>query len=227
MNRNGIKSLESWWPQLQSDLQEREPTPPTPLLIGIGGQGGSGKSSVSHWLVNKIEGSALLPLDDYRLPRRDRAERGLLGSHPEGNDLPRLFADLDAARSGRTIHRPIFNATAGEADQTEPVRPGSCLICDGEIAAHEELRTQFDLFILVESHWRTQLNARLSRDIAERAYALEKAIEVFLKSNLRDFPRFSAGAKDHADWVLYRNTRGVFSAKKPLPQPHGPQESEG
>ncbi|MGE9291807.1 MAG: zeta toxin family protein [Puniceicoccales bacterium] len=218
MNHKAQKSLEALWSSLSTLIEKKQAKVESPLLIGIGGQGGSGKSSVSHWLLKKINDSALLPLDDYRLPRKARASKGLLGSHPEGNDLARLRADLERARAGAEIHRPIFNPERGEADRTERVHPCRCLICDGEIAAHEGLRHQFDLFLLVESHWRTQLNARLSRDITERAYGLEKAIEVFLKSNLRDFPRFSSGASADADLILYRTTRGTFTVKKPLPQ---------
>lgn len=185
-----------------------------PLLVGIGGPGGSGKSTLSRWLIERLDGAALLHLDDYRLPRKDRQESGLLGSHPEGNDLTRIQADLERARRGETVDQPVFDSEAGRACHTRPVRAERVWICDGEIAAHAPLRSVFDLFILVDCHWRTQLNARLTRDIADRGYDLEKAIEVFLKSNLRDYPRFSEGAAAEADLILYRNTRGAFLLRK-------------
>ena len=48
----------------------------------------------------------------------------------------------------------------------------------------------------------------------QRQCSLEKAIDIFLHSNLRDYPRFAKGAHAAADAVLYRNARHVFSLRK-------------
>tara|TARA_R100000027_G_scaffold67743_1_gene68404 strand:+ start:3600 stop:4268 length:669 start_codon:yes stop_codon:yes gene_type:complete len=214
--------LDSLWPTLEALIDKAAKGKERTILIGIGGQGGAGKSTVSTWMRKKLSRSEVLPLDDYRLPRSQRAHRGLLGSHPDGNDRKRLLRDLKAATENRSFRRPVFCPAAGRADHSEPVPPQRYLICDGEIAAHQGIREQFDLFLLVDCHWRTQLNARLSRDISERAYNLEKAIEVFLKSNLRDYPLYSKGAAEFASMILYRNSRGGFTVKKPLPHSRQP-----
>jgi len=186
-----------------------------PILLGIGGPGGCGKSTFSRWLHDRLQGAALFHLDDYRLPRADRAASGLLGSHPEGNDLAQIHADLDRALKGQPIQQPIFDPQAGRVLHSKPVQADRIWICDGEIAAHEPLRSRFDLFVLVHCHWRTQLNTRLTRDIRDRGHTLEKAIEIFLKSNLQDYPEFSKGAEQAAAIIVYRNTRGVFTLRTP------------
>lgn len=218
MRRRAESCLDEFWPLIEGKIQDTARRLNRPVLIGVGGQGGSGKSTFSHWLAAKLSGSHVLPLDDYRLPREVRTGRGLLGSHPDGNDLFRLHNHLDSGRKRLTFDRPVFCTKKGRAHQSVAVPPVDFLICDGEIAAHDSIRPQFDLFILIDSHWRTQLNARLTRDMSQRAYDLEKAIEVFLKSNLRDFPRFAADSRKAADIILYRNSRGGFTVKKPLPQ---------
>ncbi|MEM0967691.1 MAG: hypothetical protein AAGJ81_16200 [Verrucomicrobiota bacterium] len=210
--RKALESLEKIWPELEQLLSGKEAN--RTRLIGIGGPGGAGKSSVAHWLVEKIPQTAILPLDDYRLPRHVRAPHGILGSHPQGNDLERLNRDLDKARNGQAFDRPVFDSIAGEATATETVPPVRNLLCEGEIAAHLPLRNSFGLFILVESHWRVQLNTRLSRDIDNRSYSIKKALEVFLKSNLSDYPEHSRGAEAEADMILYRTSHGTFRQRK-------------
>lgn len=187
-----------------------------PFLLGIGGPGGCGKTSLSRWLAERLDGAVILPLDDFRLPRKQRPE-GIFGSHPDGNDLGLLRGCLDAARRGKSFERPVFDRVSGSWGEMVSVPPCRILICDGEIAAHTALRNEFDALLVVEAHWRTQLNTRLTRDLRERQCSLEKAIEIFLQSNLRDYPAYAQGAAEAARFVLYRNGKGHFSTRKRPP----------
>lgn len=184
------------------------------MLIGIGGPGGSGKSSFSHTLCRHLDDVQLLPLDDYRKPRHERSP-GIYGSHPTGNRLDLLGSHLDHARNGRPFDRPVFCRERGAAIATEAVPPARFIIADGEIAAHRELRDLFDVRILVLADWSMQWQARIGRDRTERSCSLQKALTLFVLSNLRDYPRFAAGSHRDADLVLRRSRCGRL-----LPQPH-------
>jgi uridine kinase len=161
-----------------------------------------------------MEGVAVLSLDDFRFSRELRSASGRFGSHPEGNDLSRLEEVLEDAKEGRRVLQPVFDAEHGRVIREEPLPAFRLLLADGEIAAHTHLRHHFDLFILVNAHWRTQLNTRLSRDVNERHCSLEKAIHLFLQSNLRDYPTYAAGVEEAADVVLYRSVKHVFTLKR-------------
>ncbi len=191
-----------------------------PLLVGIGGPGGCGKSTLSRWLRHHLPGSRILSLDDFRLPRNRRPPHGRYGSHPDANDLSRLHQVLADFRHGRPIVQPVFDPQSGRVSQEIRIPSARILLADGEIAAHESIRTAFDRLILVKAHWRTQLNVRLSRDLRERHCRLEKAIDLFLQSNLRDYPRFSSGVDDVAHVVIYCNARRIFLIRRaPLSNP--------
>ena len=84
-----------------------------PLVVGIGGPGGCGKSTLSRWLYHAMDGVEILSLDDFRLPREERPAHGRFGSHPEGNDLERLEETLERARAGREVVQPVFDLARG------------------------------------------------------------------------------------------------------------------
>jgi uridine kinase len=180
-----------------------------PVLVGIGGPGGSGKSSFAAQLARHIGNARLVPLDDYRKPRAARPP-GIYGSHPAGNRLDLLRSHLEEARAARPFERPVFCRVRGAAFESETVRPALFILADGEIAAHRELRGCFDVHILVLAGLPLQWRARMGRDRTERATSLSKALVLFCISNLLDYPRFSAGMKRGADLILRRTPCGRF-----------------
>lgn len=201
-----------------------------PVLIGIGGPGGSGKSTFSRELSRLLGDARILPLDDYRKPRHERPP-GVYGSHPAGNRLDLLENHLRAARVGHAFERPVFCRERGSALTTETVTRGRFLLADGEIAAHHGLRHHFDLRILVLADWSQQWRARMERDRSERSCSLRKAVTLFLISNLRDFPRHSHGARHDANLVLRRSPCGRFLPERwhtpeasVFPAPDAPRE---
>jgi len=179
------------------------------FLVAVGGPGGTGKSTFCHLLARGLPGAAVLPLDDYRLPRAERRATGLLGSHPAGNRMDLLRDHLLAIRSGcPSISRPVYDPMTGCAMEAEAFHPQRVTILDGEIAIYDGVRELADFSVFVGAHWRFQLRTRLERDVGVHGFSREKALAVFRQSNLGDYRLFGRPARDRCDLVLWRGLDG-------------------
>lgn len=173
------------------------------VVAAVCGQGGTGKSTLCRALGERLPGCRVLRLDDYNRPRTEREARGLLGSHPEAVKLELLVRHLTELRQGRPIEKPVYDPVNGHDHATETVEPAPILLLDGEAAAFEGMRLHIDFLIYVDADPETSLSVRLSRDVQERGYDLEKVMRVFRQSNLTDFPRFGSPTRAYADIVLH------------------------
>lgn len=175
----------------------------TPILIAIGGPGGTGKSTFTEKLASRLPNAAIFTLDDYKTPRAVRRDRRIFGAHPEANHIVLIREHLQHIRDGRPFDKPVYDNLSGEANQTARYLPKQFNLLDGEISTYKHFRDQVDFAVFIDSDWKTQLNTRISRDIEERKYSREKAIATFLESNLREFQNFGAESKAWADVHLY------------------------
>ena len=175
----------------------------TPVLIAVGGPGGTGKTTFAQVLAEQLSDARVLRLDDYKTSRAFRAERKIFGPHPDANKLELLKDHLTEMRAGRGFRRPVYNRETGEALESTPFEPARFNIIEGEIATYRELRELVDFSIFIDSDWKTQLATRVERDVEGRGYDREKAIVTFLQSNLREFSEFGAESKKWADLHLY------------------------
>ncbi|MFO7820689.1 MAG: dihydrodipicolinate synthase family protein [Lentisphaeria bacterium] len=184
-------------------LQEIFKGNPGPVLIAVGGPGGTGKSTFSQALAEKLHDATTIRLDDYKTPRQSRQHKNLFGAHPDANRMGLIRDHLAALKQNESIEKPVYDSHTGEANETRRVQPGRFVILDGEISTYSEFREFVDLAVFIDSDWTTQLNTRICRDISVRGYSREKAIATFLQSNLREFTKFGAESKRWADIHLY------------------------
>lgn len=184
-------------------IRKHLPAPRKPVIVAVGGPGGTGKSTFCQRLAVLLDDAAVLACDEYRTPRRERSPQGLFGSHPQGNRLDLLVRHLQNIRENIAFEAPVFCRERGEAVSTTPFKPTPYTILDGEISTYTQFNSLVDLRVFIDSDWRLQLKTRLSRDLTEREVSREKALTIFLKSNLQDAARYGTEAKSITDIVLY------------------------
>jgi len=176
---------------------------PGPILIAVGGPGGSAKSTFSEKLASLLPEAAILAMDSYKKTRKQRAELGLWGPHPQANRIDLAIEHLRELRAGNSIEVPVYDLESGEFPDTVTYSPVRFNIIEGEIATYAQLRDVIDFSIYIDSDLKTQLKTRLGRDMRERGHSYEKAITNFLKSNIQEFDQYGTPSKSWADVHIY------------------------
>jgi uridine kinase len=171
----------------------------TPVMIAIGGPGGTGKTTFALKLAEGLEQAVILSLDDYKTPRAYRAGKNIYGPHPDANEMALVKQHLSVLKRGMPIEKPVYCRQAGRAHLYETFVPDRFVIIEGEIATYRDFYDNIDFSIFIDSHWKTQLNTRIVRDIEQRGYTPQKAIAAFLYSNLHEFNEYGMESKNWAD----------------------------
>lgn len=176
-----------------------------PVVVAIGGPGGTGKSTFSKKLAGLLGEAAVFRLDDYKTPREVRKGQNIFGAHPEANMMELAVEHISLMKENTAFDKPVYDSVTGQADTTETFQPKRFNILDGEISTYREFREHVDFSVFIDAHYKTQLATRTSRDIEVRGYSWEKAILTFLHSNLREFTKYGVESKKWADLHIYCN----------------------
>jgi uridine kinase len=178
-----------------------------PLVIGIGGGSGSGKTTIAQAVVSGLSGVALIQHDSYyrhqphlSLPDRTRVNY----DHPDSLETELLIKHLQSLKAGESIARPTYDFTLHlRADQTELVDPAPVLIVDGILVlADADLRAEFDLKIYVDTDPDIRLARRLRRDMDERGRSPASVIDQYLTTVRPMHLEFVEPSKRYADLII-------------------------
>lgn len=147
----------------------------TPLLIGIAGGTGSGKSTVAHALADGLPAGSVVVIDHdaYYRDRSDLAfdERCLLNfDHPDALDNALLVSHLEALRAGGAVDVPIYDfKTHARRTETRRVEPAPVVIVEGILVFVEErIRRLLDIKLFVDTDADLRVFRRIRRDLEQR-----------------------------------------------------------
>jgi len=180
-----------------------------PLVIGIAGGSGSGKTTVAQEILNRVgpERIAYLPHDAYYkdlsgLPPAQRAEVNF--DHPNSLESDLLARHVELLKEGQPIELPVYDfSTHSRTDKTITILPRRVIIVEGIlIFAEPELRRLFDLKIFVDTDADLRLIRRLQRDISERGRTTESVIHQYLKTVRPMHLEFVEPSKKYADVII-------------------------
>ena len=154
-----------------------------PVVVGIAGCTGSGKTTLTAELARTLGGIHFHTDTYYRdlahLPLEERARQNF--DHPSLIEIPLLAAHIAALARGEAIERPLYDFASytrvldsNGIALTETVRPGAYLLIEGIFALHfTELLPFYQLRIYIDTPDEICFQRRLQRDIAERGRTSE------------------------------------------------------
>lgn len=179
-----------------------------PLVVGLAGGTGSGKTTVAESIVRAAGGRvAILPQDAYYLAQRDLPTGpGVRPNYdaPSAFDTALLARHLDALATGRAIERPVYDFSRDDrAAETVRVEPRPVLVVEGILVLHEAvLRERMTLRVFVDAPPDERFIRRLERDVRERGRSAESVIAEYRRTVKPMHDLFVEPTKQHADLIV-------------------------
>ncbi|MBP8251637.1 MAG: uridine kinase [Herpetosiphon sp.] len=182
-----------------------------PIVIGVAGGTGSGKTTVSQAILSRVGPSriAFLQHDSYyrefsHLSPEER--RQINYDHPDSLDNELLMQHIDDLCAGKTVEVPIYDfARDTRRPEVMHVHPRPVILVEGIlIFAERALRDRMDVKIYVDADADMRFIRRLRRDISERGRSIESIIEQYLATVRPMHLEFVEPTKRYADIIIPR-----------------------
>lgn len=183
-----------------------------PLIIGIAGGTGSGKSTVARKVAEALgEASvAFIEMDSYYRDfshlARHELHHHVNWDHPDAFDVELLASQLEALARGQSIETPVYEfATHSRSVQVRRVNPMDVIVIDGILLlADERLRTVCDVKVFVDADPDIRLIRRIRRDMATRGRSLDSVLDQYLSTVQPMHLQFVEPSKRYADVIVPR-----------------------
>ena len=180
-----------------------------PLIIGVAGGSGSGKTTVVRKIVESVGASQVTVLehDRYYRDRNDLRleERAALNyDHPDSLETDLMVRHVRDLRQGQTVDVPRYDFAryAREAER-ERVTPRRTIIVEGIlIFADLDLRRLMDVKVFVDTDDDIRFIRRLERDTTERGRTVRSVIDQYLGTVKPMHLDFVEPSKRYADVIL-------------------------
>jgi uridine kinase len=183
--------------------------PYPPVVIGVGGGSGSGKTTVVRRIVESLPEDRVTVLEHDRY-YRDRSdlrleERAALNyDHPDALETDLMVEHIAQLRAGRPVEVPVYDfARYTRKAATDCVEPRSAIIVEGIlIYTDARLRELMDIKVFVDADADTRFIRRLRRDVADRGRTMESVIEQYLNTVKPMHLEFVEPSKRYADIII-------------------------
>lgn len=180
-----------------------------PVVIGIAGGTGSGKSTVAKEIYRTFDKSciAMLEQDSYYKDQSDLTfeERTKTNyDHPNAFDTPLLVHQLNELIKGNSIEKPIYDFSQhNRGNEKILVQSRDIIILEGILILQEkQIRDLLDIKIYVDTDADIRILRRIVRDIDERGRTLESVINQYLDVVRPMHLQFGEPTKRYADIIV-------------------------
>ena len=180
-----------------------------PLLLGITGGTGSGKSTVTHEILKALpeESITIIEQDAYYKDQSDITFEERVKAnydHPDAFDTPLLVSHLKSLLNGQSVEKPIYDFSIhNRLKETIKIEPRDIIMLEGILILQElEIRNLLDIKVYVDTDPDVRIIRRITRDIKERGRTYESVISQYLNVVRPMHLQFVEPSKRYADIII-------------------------
>jgi uridine kinase len=176
-----------------------------PYLIGISGDSGAGKTTLSD-LLNTIfrpRNTLIIHGDDmHKWERGHQKWNEYTHLNPKANNLHKEIDYLTTLRKGDTVSRRHYDHSNGLFTNERDIHSKKIIIFEGLHAFFiKKIRTLYDLKIFIEPEKQLAQHWKVMRDMAKRKHTKEAILDQ-IKKREKDVKSFISSQKTHADILI-------------------------
>jgi uridine kinase len=182
-----------------------------PLIIGIAGGTGSGKSTVARRVAESARAAkvAFIDVDAYYRDHRHltmEERRRVNWDHPDAFDMALLADHLERLSRGDAIDKPVYDFVQhARAPESVRIEPADVIVIDGILLlVDERVRQACDVKIFVDTDADIRLIRRIRRDMAVRGRPLAEILDQYLTTVQPMHLQFVEPSKRYADVIIPR-----------------------
>ena len=180
-----------------------------PIVIGVTGGSGSGKTSISTAILDKFTEVSILLLeqdfyykDQSELPFEERLKTNY--DHPFAFDTDLFIKDLQKLIQYESIEQPVYDYSKHtRSDQVIHREPKEVIIVEGILILEDKrLRDLMDIKVYVDTDDDIRIIRRIKRDMESRGRTLDSVIHQYLTVVKPMHQQFIEPTKKFADIII-------------------------
>ncbi|MEI5905743.1 uridine kinase [Bacillus spongiae] len=180
-----------------------------PIVIGVAGGSGSGKTSVTKAIYESFQEHSILMMqqdfyykDQSHLPFEERLKTNY--DHPLAFDNDLLIEHIQKLLNFEPIEKPVYDYKVHtRSDETIHVEPKDVIILEGILVLEDErLRNLMDIKLYVDTDADLRIIRRMLRDIKERGRSIDSVIDQYVNVVRPMHNQFIEPTKRYADVII-------------------------
>ncbi len=188
-----------------------------PVVIGIAGGTGSGKTTLVNRLKSVLEDQVVTICHDYyykanaHMSLEERKQQNY--DHPNSFETELMTEQLRQLKNGETIHCPIYDfVDYTRKKECLEIKPKRVIIVEGIlIFENKELVDELDIKVFVDTDADVRIIRRIIRDVKERGRSLDSVITQYLTTVKHMHDEFVEPSKRKADVIIPEGGHNVVA----------------